>query len=173
MNLKYLMGFFFAFSLFFIQGCDEDDGRTHITIWHQMRVDERQVLEQQLQRFMEIHPDFKVEQLYKEPEKLRSGYIIAATAGQGPDLVYGPSEQIGPLQVMDIILPLEQFLDSTYLGQFNPKALTWYAGHLYQIADKLGKHLRCSVIIMIPSVALFLFLSRWLVSGLTLGSVKG
>lgn len=141
MNLKYLMGSFFAFFLFFIQGCDEDDGRTHITIWHQMRVDERQVLEQQLQWFMELHPHFRVEQLYKETEELRSSYIIAAIAGQGPDLVYGPSDQIGPFQVMDIILPLEQLLDSTYLRQFNPKALTWYAGHLYQIADKLGNHL--------------------------------
>ncbi|MEE9224662.1 MAG: hypothetical protein V3U68_00505 [Bacteroidota bacterium] len=30
-----------------------------------------------------------------------------------------------------------------------------------------------SVIIMIPAMALFLFLSRWLVSDLTLGGVKG
>ena len=129
------------FFLFFIEGCGEDNRWTHITIWHQMRVDERQVLEQQLQRFIELHSDFKVEQLYKEPEKLRSGYIIAAIAGLGPDLVYGPSDQIGPFQVMDIILPVEQPLDSTYLGQFNPKAVTSYVGHLYQIADMLGNHL--------------------------------
>jgi len=30
-----------------------------------------------------------------------------------------------------------------------------------------------AVIVSIPVVLLFLFLSRWLVSGLTLGSVKG
>ncbi len=152
------------FFLFFIEGCGEDNRWTHITIWHQMRVDERQVLEQQLQRFIELHSDFKVEQLYKEPEKLRSGYIIAATAGQGPDLVYGPSEQIGPFQVMDIILPLEQLFDSTYLSQVNPKTLTWYGDHLYQIADKLGKHLtlfgyhhdscRCPVSVPHPMVGL-------------------
>ncbi|MEE9187668.1 MAG: hypothetical protein V3U10_06460 [Bacteroidota bacterium] len=111
MTAKHLIGLFFVFFLFFIEGYGEDDRWTHITIWHQMLVDERQVLEQQLQRFIELHPDFQVEQLDKETEELRSGYIIAAIAGQGPDLVYGPSDQIGPFQVMDIILPLEQLLD--------------------------------------------------------------
>ena len=113
MTAKHLIGLFFVFFLFFIEGYGEDDRWTHITIWHQMLVDERQVLEQQLQRFIELHPDFQVEQLDKETEELRSGYIIAAIAGQGPDLVYGPSDQIGPFQVMDIILPVEQLLDST------------------------------------------------------------
>ncbi len=36
-----------------------------------------------------------------------------------------------------------------------------------------GLYGAASVIIMIPAMALFLLLSRWLVSGLTLGSVKG
>jgi arabinogalactan oligomer / maltooligosaccharide transport system substrate-binding protein/arabinogalactan oligomer / maltooligosaccharide transport system permease protein len=106
-----------------------------------MRVDEREVLEKQIQRFNALHPEVHVEQLYKETEELRSGFIIAAIAGQGPELVYGPSDQIGPFQVMDIILPMENLFDTTFLHSFNPKALTYYKGHLYQIADKLGNHL--------------------------------
>jgi arabinogalactan oligomer/maltooligosaccharide transport system permease protein len=117
------------------------DGKIRITIWHQMRVDEREVLQKQLDRFNALHPQVHVEQLYKETEELRSGFIIAAIAGQGPELVYGPSDQIGPFQVMDIILPMENLFDSTFLSGFNPKALTYYKGHLYQIADKLGNHL--------------------------------
>jgi maltose-binding protein MalE len=31
--------------------------------------------------------------------------------------------------------------DTAWLAGFNPKGLTWYKGHLYQIADKLGNHL--------------------------------
>jgi maltose-binding protein MalE len=42
---------------------------------------------------------------------------------------------------MDIIAPLETYFDTTWLNSFNPKGLTWYKGHLYQIADKLGNHL--------------------------------
>lgn len=106
-----------------------------------MRVDEREILESQLERFRKENPDIRVEQLYKETEELRSGFIIAAIAGQGPDLVYGPSDQVGPFQVMDIILPLDTLFEREWLDKFNPKALTHYKAGLYQIADKLGNHL--------------------------------
>ncbi len=123
-------------------GCaSKGEGKIRITIWHQMRVDERLILEKQLKRFMVLHPEVLAEQLYKETEELRSGFIVAAIAGQGPELVYGPSDQVGPFQVMDIIMPLEDLFDKQYLDGFNPKGLTYYKGHLFQIADKLGNHL--------------------------------
>jgi arabinogalactan oligomer / maltooligosaccharide transport system permease protein len=112
-----------------------------VIIWHQMRVDERVILEQQMKKYMKLHPDVHLEAIYKETEELRSGFIIAAIAGQGPDLVYGPSDQVGPFQVMNIIKPLEDNFSRVYLDSFNIKGLTWYKGHLYQIADKLGNHL--------------------------------
>jgi len=121
-------------------GCASDT-QNRIVIWHQMRVDEREVLEAQLEQYMKQNPEIVVEQLYKETEELRSGYIIAAVAGQGPDIVYGPSDQIGPFQAMDLILPLDDLFEKAWLDSLNPKALTFYRGKLYQIADKLGNHL--------------------------------
>jgi maltose-binding protein MalE len=121
--------------------CMRKSDPNRIVIWHQMRVDERLVLESQMKKYMDLHPGVKVEAIYKETEELRSGYIVAAIAGQGPDLVYGPSDQVGPFHVMGIIQPLEGLLDTAYLNKFNQKGLTWYKGHLYQIADKLGNHL--------------------------------
>ncbi|HLE56483.1 MAG TPA: sugar ABC transporter permease [Rhodothermia bacterium] len=41
------------------------------------------------------------------------------------------------------------------------------------MSSEWGLYGAASVIIMIPAMALFLFLSRWLISGLTLGGVKG
>jgi maltose-binding protein MalE len=123
-------------------GCHRaGDGRVRITIWHQDRIDVRLVVQRQMARFMQLHPEVKVEELFKETEELRSGFIIAALAGQGPEIVYGPSDQVGPFELMDIILPLETLLDSVWLAQYDPRALTWYKGHLYQVADKLGNHL--------------------------------
>jgi maltose-binding protein MalE len=124
-----------------LAACQRPQDPNHIVIWHQMRVDERLILEDQLKRFMSLHPGVKVEQIYKETEELRSGFIVAAIAGQGPDLVYGPSDQVGPFEVMGIIQPLENLFDQKYLDSFIPKALTYYKGHLYQMADKLGNHL--------------------------------
>jgi maltose-binding protein MalE len=125
-----------------IGGCwRKSDERIRITIWHQDRIDIRVILQRQIARFMQIHPDIKVEELFKETEELRSGFIIAALAGQGPEIVYGPSDQVGPFELMNIILPLESMFDSTWQAEYDPRALTWYHGHLYQVADKLGNHL--------------------------------
>jgi maltose-binding protein MalE len=124
-----------------LPACQKERDPNHIIIWHQMRVDERLILEGQLGRFMQANPGVRVEQVYKETEELRSGFIIAAIAGQGPDLVYGPSDQVGPFEVMGIIKPLEGLFDQEYLETFTPAALTYYRGHLYQVADKLGNHL--------------------------------
>jgi maltose-binding protein MalE len=123
-------------------GCRRhDDGRIRITMWHQDRIDVRLILQRQLDRFMQLHPEVRVEQLFKETEELRSGFIIAALAGQGPEIVYGPSDQVGPFEIMKIILPLEDVFEKEWLAQYDPRALTWYKGHLYQVADKLGNHL--------------------------------
>ncbi len=117
------------------------DPRIRLTIWHQDRIDVRIVLQRQLDRFMQLHPEVRVEQLFKETEELRSGFIIAALAGQGPEIVYGPSDQVGPFEMMHIILPLEDIFSKEWLALIDPRGLTWYKGHLYQVADKLGNHL--------------------------------
>src|SRR5260221_2861499 len=127
--------------VFLSLSCARREDPSRIVIWHQMRVDERLVLEEQMKEFMKVHPGIHVEAIYKETEELRSSFIIAAIAGQGPDLVYGPSDQVGPFKVMDISKPREPLFDSTWIQEFNPKGVTWYKGHLYQIADKLGNHL--------------------------------
>ena len=112
-----------------------------ITIWHQMRVDEREILQRQLDRFMKLHPKIKVNQIYKETEELRSGFIVAAIGGQGPELIYGPQDQVGPFEIMNIILPLDTIFSQEFLSQFNEKGLIWSNNHLWMIADKLGNHL--------------------------------
>ncbi|HZY11068.1 MAG TPA: extracellular solute-binding protein [Bacteroidota bacterium] len=129
------------FFLLLLSSCARHQDPNRIVIWHQMRVDERIILEDQMRQFMQQNPGIRVEAIYKETEELRSGFIIAAIAGQGPDLVYGPSDQVGPFQVMDIISPLEQYFEQAWIDSFNTQALTWYGDHLYQIADKLGNHL--------------------------------
>jgi len=126
----------------FLPGCARHSGEeVRITIWHQDRIDVRLILEKQIRRFMGLHPGVRVEQLFKETEELRSGFIIAALAGQGPEIVYGPSDQVGPFETMQIILPLEGIFDSAWCASYDPRAMTRYRGHLYQVADKLGNHL--------------------------------
>jgi maltose-binding protein MalE len=126
-----------------IAGCRQPEiaSPNRILIWHQMRPDERDVLQRQIDRYMKLHPGIIVSQVYKETEELRSGYIIASIAGQGPDLVYGPSDPVGVYEATKTIRPLEGLFSNEYLAAFDTTALLRYKGHLYQIADKIGNHL--------------------------------
>ncbi|MGB9591574.1 MAG: extracellular solute-binding protein [Candidatus Kryptoniota bacterium] len=141
MNKSYLLLLiFFSFLLFSCARSTLNDPH-QIVIWHQMRPDERVVLNEVLNEYMKENPGIKVTALYKETEELRSGFQIAAIGGAGPDLVYGPSDQVGPFEVMQIIMPLDTLFSRDYLKRFNPKALVYSHGHLYQIADRIGNHL--------------------------------
>ena len=106
-----------------------------------MRPEERSVLKDLLERYQKAHPGIELVQLYKETEELRSGYVIAAIAGQGPDLVYGPSDAIGIYVATETIRPLEPLLRPAELADFDSAGLVHYHGHLYQVADKIGNHL--------------------------------
>ncbi|MFH0881985.1 MAG: extracellular solute-binding protein, partial [bacterium] len=112
-----------------------------ITLWHQLNYAERVVLAEQLKRFHKMYPWIKVTAIYRETEQLRAGFQNSALGGSGPELVHGPSDQIGPFATMGIIKPMETLLDTTELKRLDPQALVWYQGHLYQVADRLGNHL--------------------------------
>lgn len=127
----------------FLAGCARTtlDDPHQVVLWYQLRPDERRVLMWALDKYMAANPGIKITALYKETEELRSGFQIAAIGGAGPDIVYGPSDQVGPFQVMQIVLPLDTLFDKDYLSKFIPMALVYSHGHLYQIADRIGNHL--------------------------------
>lgn len=80
-------------------------------------------------------------QVYYEPEELRSNYQIATLGGSGPDLVYGPGDQVGPFSEMGLIAPLERQLSPDVVDAFLPEGLVWRHGRLYQLSDQIGNHL--------------------------------
>jgi len=135
-------------SLLFLSGagaalisCTQGAPENRLVIWHQMRPDERQILEKQLDRYMRENPGMEVVELYKETEELRNGFVIASIAGQGPDLVYGPSDPVGIYEATRTIQPLDTLFSEEYLAAFDSAGLLNYKGHLYMVADKIGNHL--------------------------------
>lgn len=141
MKKIYSIFFIFLFILFFTSCSQQQNSQNKIVIWHNMRPEEKQVLQEQINEFKKMNPEVEIIQLYKETEEMRSGYIIAAIGGQGPDLIYGPSDQIGPFQEMKIIKPLDEVFSQAYIDSFNQNALIKINGRLWQLADKLGNHL--------------------------------
>jgi len=127
----------------FILGCGRSQSNT-IMIWTTLRPIERELLQEKINIFARNYPMYRFQLLYYETEELRTNFIIASLAGKGPDIVQGPSDNIGPFSDLGVIRPLEDVFSSTFLDSFITEpfpANTWFHGHLYQIADRIGNQL--------------------------------
>src|SRR4029079_7683509 len=106
-------------------GCGERDSRTVVTIWHQSRPAEYELLKEEIARFEASHPDVRVRALYKETEELRSGFQAAALAGGGPELIFGPSGVPGTFQAMGVVKDMSPWFPEDSQKDFVPGALTF------------------------------------------------
>lgn len=123
-------------------GCSRHEER--ITIWHSLRQEEREILREQLQRFGQNYPGWEFDELFYANETARTNYIISALGGSGPALLWGATDNIGPLVELGLIQPIEPHVSRAYLDSFLTEPLeanTWFRGHLYQVADRVGNHL--------------------------------
>ena len=144
--MKKILFLFFALMLFF--GCKEES-TIKIHLWHQMEPAKEPLLKELIAEFEQNNPDVKVIVLHKGTEELRTGYQAAAAfSGGGPELVYGPSDNLGSFEVMklknsdkSIIMPLENLFSADFYDKFMEKGLVRYKNHIYMIADRLGNHL--------------------------------
>jgi maltose-binding protein MalE len=132
-------------------GCTNEREKL-ITIWTQMNPGERKVLREMLEKFATEHPEgralaekgYKFRELFYETETIRTNFMIAALGGSGPELVYGPSDMVGPFEKLGVIQPLENLFEPAFLDSFVTKPIpanTYLNGHLYQIGDQIGNHL--------------------------------
>ncbi len=115
-----------------------------IVVWSSMRPAERALLDTLLHEFSTSYPQYSFTQLFYAPEEARTNFIISALAGKGPALIHGASDNIGPFVELGVIQPMEGLFDKNFLQQFLQSPLpanTYFKGHLYQIADRVGNHL--------------------------------
>lgn len=132
---------FAFFVLLLLTSMNAHAEKIRLHIWHQMIYAHRQVLAEALQQFEKENPDVIVQATYRETEELRSSYQSAAMGGSGPELVYGPSDQIGPFATMGIIQPLDQYLDKDFFAQLDPLAIPAYNNQHFMVGDGVGNHL--------------------------------
>src|SRR6266404_2846099 len=77
--------------------------RTKIVIWEQMDPQEHRRLVANLAAYHALDSTVKIEQVPYDSEQLRTQFQTAAAAGGGPQLVFGPMEQVGPLSLLKLI----------------------------------------------------------------------
>lgn len=122
-------------------GCAPRKDSGAITIWEQMDPEERVRFEKNLAAWQQTHPGIEVHHVPYETEQLRTQFQTAAAAGGGPDLIFGPSDQVGPLSLLGLIEPLDQTLPAGFFDRFIPAALDTLNGHIYAAPDQVGNHL--------------------------------
>ena len=140
---KKMTAFIFAALFLVLSGCGGggDDGTIEIVIWEQKDPVEQVVLNRQLDTYMADHPGVTVSTVHFETDLLHSQFQTATLAGGGPDLVYGPSDKIGPYSVMQLIMPLENTFEASFFGMYEKSSLATLEGHIYAVPDQIGNHL--------------------------------
>ena len=131
-----------ALMLLLLIGCgSEDEGVTVVQVWHQKDAAERALLQDWVEMFNASQDSIRIETLYKETEELRNHYVFAAIGGRGPDLIYGPADNVGTLGLTETIRPLDGIVDTSFTAGFSEDGLLMWDGHLVGVADQVGNHL--------------------------------
>jgi len=106
-----------------------------------MLYENRKILREVCDEYEKNNQDLKINLTYRETEELRSSYQAAAMGGSGPELIYGPSDQVGPFSVMGIIQPLDDLLSQIYFDQFVKNAVVKLNKQIWMVGDVVGNHL--------------------------------
>ncbi len=130
----------FFFLILLCQAAYSEDA-VRIQLWHQMIYEHRLVLSESLREFEKENPDIVIQETYRETEELRSSFQAAAIGGSGPELVYGPSDQIGPFATMGIIQPIDDLLGADFIRPFDSLATPEFLGKRYIVGASVGNHL--------------------------------
>lgn len=133
-----------SLALLLAAGCggSKGGGASHsIVVWVQMDPNERARFEENIAAYKANHPGLDITYVPYQTEDLRTNFQTAAAAGGGPQLIFGPSDQVGPLSLLKLIRPLDTTMPPGFFDRFVPQALDSLDGHLYAVPDQVGNHL--------------------------------
>jgi maltose-binding protein MalE len=114
-----------------------------IVVWEQMEPTGLEVFTEIVNDFMAQNPNIKVTVTHYPNEDLRTNFQNASLAGQGPDIVYGPNDNIGLFIVSDLIKPVDEVVSSDFLSTIEKNSLDAgkINGKYYQIPDMNGNQI--------------------------------
>ena len=131
----------FLIAVILLSGCRVEDDVNRIRIWHQKTGAERDFFERAVDAYNDQHADRHVEVLYKETEELRNLYIVASVGGQGPEIVYGPSDNLSVFVLTETIRPIDDVMPADYIASFGSGGVISWREQPWMLADQVGNHL--------------------------------
>lgn len=94
-----------------------------IQLWEQMEPANQALVDELIATYMEENPMVTVVRTHYGTEELRTNFQTAALAGDGPDLVYGPDDNIGIFLVSELIQPITNIVSEDFLKTFDTNSL--------------------------------------------------
>ena len=123
-------------------GCSPPRERPNeLVIWHQKTSAEREFFEEAIKEYNRRHPAEELVALYREGEEMRNAFIIAAVAGQGPDLVFGPADNVAVFAETRVIRPWDEVLAPEFLAGFTGEGIVRWKDKPWLVADQIGNQL--------------------------------
>jgi len=123
-------------------GCSPPRERANeLVIWHQKTGAEREFFEDVIEEYNRRHPAEELVALYREGEEMRNAFIIAAVAGQGPDLVFGPADNVAVFAETGVIRPWDEVLAPEFLARFTGEGIVRWKDKPWLVADQIGNQL--------------------------------
>ncbi len=121
--------------------CSPPNEANRLVIWHQKTGAERLFFEQAVASYNSQNPGERIVALYREGEELRNSFIIAAVAGQGPDLVFGPSDNVVLFAETRVIRPWDEMLGEDFFAAFTEDGIVRWQDHAWLVGDQIGNQL--------------------------------
>ena len=122
-------------------GCAPEDDRMRDRIWHQKTGAERDFFTAKVAEFNAAQDTLVVDALYRETEELRNLFVVGSVGGQGPEIIFGPADNVGVLAVTETIMPIDRVLSDDYLAEFTDEGVVSWEGEPWLVADQIGNHL--------------------------------
>ena len=125
-----------------LAACTPPRERTNeVVIWHQKTGAERAFFEEAVEEYNRRNPGDRLVALYREGEEMRNAFIIAAVAGQGPDLVFGPADNVALFSETRVIRPWDDVVGPKFLDAFTEEGVVEWQGRPWLVADQIGNQL--------------------------------
>ena len=132
----------FAAAAVWLAGCGApSEAPNKLVIWHQKTGAERVFFERAVEEYNRDSAGDRIVALYREGEELRNSYVIAAVAGQGPDLVFGPSDNVVMFAQTKTVRPWDELFEPAFFETFTENGIVRWSDHPWLIADQIGNQL--------------------------------
>ena len=102
-----------VFAVTALASCNKDDGKIHIKFWYSFGKSAEEPLLDQIKKFEEIYPEYKVDVVSKGGyDNLKKAISLEVSTGNFPDVTLGYPDHVAEYLSADIVVPLDDYMNS-------------------------------------------------------------